>query len=43
VIDAGQLGRLVAVMGSATFFKPDQYFVDGPWRVSPARDRSLST
>ena len=32
VIDAGQLGRLVAVMGSATFFKPDQYFIDGPWR-----------
>jgi predicted dehydrogenase len=35
VIDAGQLGRLVAVMGSATFFKPDQYFVDGPWRREP--------
>ena len=32
VIDAGQLGRLVAVMGSATFFKPDEYFAEGPWR-----------
>jgi predicted dehydrogenase len=35
VVDAGQLGRLVAVMGSATFFKPDQYFIDGPWRREP--------
>jgi predicted dehydrogenase len=32
VVDSGQLGRLVAVMGSATFAKPDQYFADGPWR-----------
>ena len=32
VIDAGKLGQLVAVMGSATFFKPDQYYADGPWR-----------
>lgn len=32
VVASGQLGRLVAVAGSATFFKPDQYFVDGPWR-----------
>jgi len=32
VVDSGQLGRLVAVMGSATFVKPDHYFVDAPWR-----------
>lgn len=35
VIDAGQLGRLVAVMGSAVFFKPAQYFADAPWRREP--------
>jgi predicted dehydrogenase len=32
LIDAGRLGSLVAVMGSAVFFKPDHYFVDAPWR-----------
>jgi predicted dehydrogenase len=32
VIDEGRLGALVAVMGSAVFFKPDQYFADAPWR-----------
>ncbi|SDP82968.1 Predicted dehydrogenase [Rhodoferax sp. OV413] len=33
VVASGQLGKLVTVMGSATFFKPDQYFADGPWRT----------
>ncbi|MBO9647907.1 MAG: Gfo/Idh/MocA family oxidoreductase [Variovorax sp.] len=32
VIDEGRLGALVAVMGSAVFFKPDHYFADAPWR-----------
>lgn len=35
VVDAGVLGRLVAVMGSATFYKPDHYFAEGPWRREP--------
>ena len=33
VVDSGKLGKLVAVMGSATFFKPDQYYADAPWRT----------
>jgi predicted dehydrogenase len=32
VIASGVLGQLVAVMGSATFLKPDQYYADAPWR-----------
>ena len=32
VVESGQLGRLVAVMGSAVFYKPDAYFADAPWR-----------
>jgi hypothetical protein len=32
VIASGVLGKLVAVMGSATFLKPDHYFADAPCR-----------
>jgi len=35
LIDEGRLGKLVAVMGSAVFFKPDEYFADAPWRREP--------
>jgi predicted dehydrogenase len=35
VVQGGRLGRLVAVQGSATFYKPERYFADGPWRAAP--------
>jgi predicted dehydrogenase len=35
VVDSGVLGRIVAVMGSAMFYKPDDYFADAPWRRQP--------
>lgn len=35
VIEEGRLGKLVAVMGSAVFFKPDEYYASAPWRREP--------
>jgi predicted dehydrogenase len=35
VIDEGRLGKLVAVMGSAVFFKPDEYYAGAAWRREP--------
>lgn len=35
VIAAGELGRLVAVQGSALFHKPARYFSEAPWRRRP--------
>ena len=35
VLASGQLGRLVTVVGSATFYKPEQYYADAPWRSQP--------
>ncbi|MES2943569.1 MAG: Gfo/Idh/MocA family oxidoreductase [Pseudomonadota bacterium] len=34
-IQSGSLGRLVTVMGSAQFYKPDSYFESAAWRKQP--------
>ncbi|WP_109479771.1 Gfo/Idh/MocA family oxidoreductase [Paraburkholderia sp. C35] len=35
IIGEGRIGRIVGVMGSATFFKPDDYFEAAQWRREP--------
>jgi predicted dehydrogenase len=35
IVRQGRLGRLVAIIGSALYYKPDSYFSDGPWRREP--------
>ena len=35
IVQQGRLGRLVAISGSALFYKPDGYFAEGPWRREP--------
>jgi len=34
-IASGALGPLVAVVGTALFYKPDRYFDEAPWRTQP--------
>jgi predicted dehydrogenase len=35
IVRSGVLGRIVAVIGSAMFYKPDHYFEEAPWRREP--------
>jgi predicted dehydrogenase len=35
IIQQGVLGKPVAVLGSAMFYKPDSYFDEAPWRRQP--------
>jgi predicted dehydrogenase len=35
IIQDGLLGQIVMITGSALFYKPDHYFIDGPWRTQP--------
>ncbi|MGF1771057.1 Gfo/Idh/MocA family oxidoreductase [Vibrio wakamikoensis] len=32
IIDSGELGKTVSIMGCAMFYKPDDYYDEGPWR-----------
>jgi predicted dehydrogenase len=33
IIERGDIGEIVAVQGSALFYKPDDYFIAGDWRT----------
>jgi predicted dehydrogenase len=33
IIQSGKIGKIVGITGSAQFFKPDNYFEEGPWRA----------
>ena len=33
ILESGTLGEIQTFAGMATFFKPDAYFEDGPWRL----------
>jgi predicted dehydrogenase len=35
IVKSGTLGGIVAVTGTAMFYKPDSYFEEGPWRREP--------
>jgi predicted dehydrogenase len=35
IVRQGRLGRLVAITGSALFYKPESYFAEAPWRREP--------
>lgn len=35
IVESGRLGRVVAVNGTALFYKPDEYFTQAPWRAAP--------
>jgi predicted dehydrogenase len=35
VVRSGRLGRVVAIIGTALYYKPDSYFDDAPWRRQP--------
>ena len=35
IVEQGTLGRVVAIQGSAMFYKPDGYFDEAPWRRQP--------
>ena len=35
IVQSGRLGSIVAVTGTALFYKPDAYFTEAPWRREP--------